>query len=79
MKIIRNGNEIELTDTEIYQVWEYQQHLFDKEYIKERLGELLDDLEDEERDKILSDDEFVSKVTYQWRKYMDNQDNGDLE
>ena len=79
MKIIRDGKEIELTDNELYTAWEEQQHRLDCDYIRERLAEYLDDLSEEEIKVIIDDRNFVSSVAYQWRKYMNNQDNGDFK
>ena len=74
MKIIRNGMEIELTDSELYSAWAAKQEQFDIEEI-EYLMEDDDDVSDEE----LNNPQFVSAVAQRWRKYMDNQESGDLE
>lgn len=79
MKITRDGKEIELTRDELYSAWNEQQHKWDCEYILESLMEYLDDLDEKEIEAITGNSELISDIAHQWRKYINNNNNGDFE
>ena len=79
MVIIRDGKEIELTDSELRTAYYELEHKWDCEYIRDRLPDLLDDCEPEYIKKEVENEELISEVAYKWREYIDNRESGDYE
>lgn len=71
MIIVRDGTKIKLTDDELTKAYFEQEHLWDMEEIRYRLAE-------DESDKV-EDNDYVSRVAYRYRKYIDDYPGGDTE
>ena len=80
LTIIRNGEEITLTDNEMYEVWRIKQNEYDRDYTEDVLERYLEeDFEPEALKKIFADDEFMKAVTAHFTKYIDDRESGDYE
>ncbi len=73
MKIIRNNQEIELTDHELFKAYkEYQENL-DKQNIIDNLDGVLEDLGLLEKyEKLKEEKSFIDNSSYLLRKYLDD-------
>ena len=76
MTIERNGEIIELTKRELFTAYYEAQHEKDKEEI----GYYINCMDsDDPRRKELKDSDFVDKVAFRYRKYLDDDINEDAE
>lgn len=73
MKIIRNGNEYELTSDELYRAYLEQEHLYDRENIELNMQARLDAPIYE---ALQDNDAFIEDAAYQLRR---NQDEYDMD
>lgn len=68
MKIIRNGQEIELTKEELHKAYIEQQHILDMSYIKLNLEKYLDE---NEYIRLKDNQEFIKEVAKELRENQD--------
>lgn len=79
MKIIVHGNEMIIDDAVAYAAYFEVAHRFDMEEVENILEFVLDDLEIDEREKVLNNKELISQIASRYRNYMDCQESGDME
>ena len=68
MKIIRNGQEIELTKEELNEAYEEQQHILDIQNIQSNIEHYLDE---DEYEQLRDNQEFIEDAAYELRENLD--------
>lgn len=71
MKIVREGKEIELTGSELFQAYLEQEHLFDIQNIEENMGAYL---EPDEFSELKDNNDFIQTAAYTLRRNQDKYD-----